>query len=137
MSERSDRRRGRGIDAIFDSTDLTLEPRRPELESLEDDSQKAAGDRGDRLLSRPAPASRPRAGRKGPGRPRGGLSQNRELVQRGFYIGPDQDRFLDETKAALKGRGFTPDRSAIVRAALDYFGSLDAFDQEDLVRRSK
>jgi hypothetical protein len=44
---------------------------------------------------------------------------------------------LDEIKAALKGRGFTPDRSAIVRAALTKFSELEPFDQEELVRRNK
>jgi len=58
-------------------------------------------------------------------------------VQRGFYLEVDQDRTLDETKAALKRRGFTPDRSAIVRAALRHFGWLDRVEQEGLVRREK
>jgi 3-methyladenine DNA glycosylase Tag len=44
---------------------------------------------------------------------------------------------LDEMKAALKKRGFTPDRSAIVRAALRHFGLLDTVEQEGLVRREK
>lgn len=78
-----------------------------------------------------------RRGGRGVGRPRGQVSQDRELIQRGFYLEATQDRMLDEIKAALKGRGFTPDRSAIVRAALTKFSELEPFDQEELVRRNK
>lgn len=149
MSERRERRKGRGLDAIFDSADLSLEPaptRRPDLmpESAPE-SAPAAGTierERDEVGERTVPAGGSLRTRRSdefrrPGRPRGQVSQARELVQRGFYLEPDQDRMLDETKAALKGRGFTPDRSAIVRAALEHFGGLDRFDQEDLVRRFK
>jgi hypothetical protein len=58
-------------------------------------------------------------------------------VQRGFYLEPSQDRMIDEIKVGLKGRGFNPDRSAIIRAAVEYFHQLDRFEQEERVRRSK
>lgn len=149
MSERRERRRGRGLDAIFDSADLSLEPAPRPAER----SPEAAGPANHPPEERPAGRldrdevgeRAARAGRtiryrddiRSPGRPRGQVSQARALVQRGFYLEPEQDRMLDETKAALKGRGFTPDRSAIVRAALEHFRGLDSFDQEDLVRRFK
>ena len=159
MSENRSRRRGRGIDAIFDSTDLSLAPppihEQPVDEPPEDrprasedvqeperireraETREREVEVGERSASPAVEATSLRRAARGPGRPRGQVSPGRELVQRGFYLEPEQDRMLDEIKAALKGRGFTPDRSAIVRAALAHFGDLDAFDQEDLVRRFK
>jgi hypothetical protein len=58
-------------------------------------------------------------------------------VQRGFYLEPGQDRMIDEIKVGLKGRGFNPDRSAIIRAAVEHFHALDRFEQEERVRRAK
>lgn len=78
-----------------------------------------------------------RSPRRPAGRPPANRPAGRELVQRGFYLEVEQDRTLDETKAALKRRGFTPDRSSIVRAALDHFGRLDRTDQAHLVQRAK
>ena len=148
MSERRERRRGRGLDAIFDSADLSLEsaPRpveRSRVRPAEGLSGEGVADRPAGLIDRDEVGERAdrtvryRDEIRSPGRPRGQVSQVRALVQRGFYLEPEQDRMLDETKAALKGRGFTPDRSAIVRAALEHFRGLDSFDQEDLVRRFK
>ena len=128
MSEPRSRRRGRGIDAIFDATDLDLEPRTetqnpPELtEGPEQDLRQQEEDRPTR---------------RGPGRPRLKHPPAREFVQRGFYLEPSQDRMIDEIKIGLKGRGFNPDRSAIIRAAVEYFHELDRFEQEERVRRSK
>jgi hypothetical protein len=59
------------------------------------------------------------------------------LLQRGFYIEPEQDRMVDQIKVSLKGTAFTPDRSAIVRAAIENFYDLDPDDQEERVRRAK
>jgi hypothetical protein len=173
------RRRGRGIDAIFDAADLSLDPiqeepgasegrprddrnerrgapgsnavadppelrRTSRLEDQDDGVRRLDGAResvrdgaSDRLARGTASDGIPR--RRRPGRPRKDEQEapRRELLQRGFYLEPEQDRMLDEIKAALKGRGFTPDRSAIIRAAIEYFHGLDRFDQEDLVRRSK
>lgn len=219
------RRRGRGIDAIFDSTDLDLGPAAPPDPKPSDADKPATvqeAPTAERLPGRAEPrpdepidphfgeeipdaapgvsrvgayGDEPRDGRVGgeggsvprrrsttgatvgahartatpgdtarapsvsepparervtrevaPGEPRGGRSAGRppsnrppgrELVQRGFYLEVEQDRTLDETKAALKSRGFTPDRSAIVRAALEHFARLDRLDQEELVRREK
>lgn len=177
------RRKGRGIDAIFDSADLDLGP------TTTPDSQRATapltaaqstfGTEGryrDGTLSRPDDprtfdedadergdtigdqraieegreatvavetlySGRERGPGREPRRPLGRPPSNRqpgrELIQRGFYLEVEQDRTLDETKAALKRRGFTPDRSAIVRAALEHFGRLDRVEQEGLVRREK
>jgi hypothetical protein len=158
------RRKGRGIDAIFDSTDLDLGPtsgpvpqpahdtgttrERPaprddpgpyreegpsrynSAEVEEGGATTGLPGSGFSLPTRPEP-------RRSPGRPPSRRPPGRELVQRGFYLEVDQDRMLDETKAALKKRGFTPDRSAIVRAALRHFGLLDRVEQEGLVRREK
>jgi hypothetical protein len=44
---------------------------------------------------------------------------------------------IDEIKVRLKGRSFNPDRSAIIRAAVEYFHELDRFEQEERVRRAK
>ena len=125
MSEPRNRRRGRGIDAIFDSTDIGLEPKtetRNSPERTEVESPRGQEDR---------PA------RRGPGRPRLERPTNRELVQRGFYLEPSQDRMIDEIKVGLKRQNFNPDRSAIIRAAVEYFHELDRFEQEERVRRSK
>jgi len=125
VSEPRNRRRGRGIDAIFDRTDIDLEPKTepqnpPELSEGEYPRQQEG---------RPI--------RRGPGRPRLEHPPARELVQRGFYLEPSQDRIIDEIKVGLKGRGFNPDRSAIIRAAVEHFHELDRFEQEERVRRSK
>ena len=125
MSVPGNRRRGRGIDAIFDSTDVDLEPKteiqNPHELAEEQDPRKQE----DRPI------------RRGPGRPRLEHPPTRELVQRGFYLEPSQDRMIDEIKVVLKGRGFNPDRSAIIRAAVEYFHELDRFEQEERVRQSK
>jgi len=125
VSEPRNKRRGRGIDAIFDRTDIDLEPKTepqnpPELSEGEYPRQQEG---------RPI--------RRGPGRPRLEHPPARELVQRGFYLEPSQDRIIDEIKVGLKGRGFNPDRSAIIRAAVEHFHELDRFEQEERVRRSK
>jgi len=128
VSEPRSRRRGRGIDAIFDATDLDLEsstePQNPPepTEGAEQPLRQQAEDRPTR---------------RGPGRPRLKHPPARELVQRGFYLEPSQDRMIDEIKVGLKARGFNPDRSAIIRAAVEYFHELDRFEQEERVRRSK
>ena len=126
MSEPRNRRRGRGIDGIFDSADIDLEPKTetPSPQELPEGES-----------SRQQEEDRPI--RRGPGRPRLEHPPARELVQRGFYLEPSQDRMIDEIKVGLKGRGFNPDRSAIIRAAVEYFHALDRFEQEDRVRRSK
>jgi hypothetical protein len=126
VSEPSNRRRGRGIDAIFDSTDIDLEPK-PEPQPPQElpEGESSSQQEEDRPI------------RRGPGRPRLEHSPARELVQRGFYLEPGQDRMIDEIKVGLKGRGFNPDRSAIIRAAVEYFHALDKFAQEERVRRSK
>ena len=128
MSEPRSRRRGRGIDAIFDATDLNLESR------TEIQNPPALTEGSDRPL-RQQEEDRPT--RRGPGRPRLKHPPAREFVQRGFYLEPNQDRMIDEIKIGLKGRAFNPDRSAIVRAAVEYFHELDRFEQEERVRRSK
>lgn len=125
MSEPRNRRRGRGIDAIFDATDIDLEPRTesqnpPESTEVQSPRQQEA-----------PPI------RRGRGRPKLEHPPARDLVQRGFYLEPSQDRIIDEIKIGLKGRGFNPDRSAIIRAAVEYFHELDRFEQEERVRRSK
>ncbi|MBV9452530.1 MAG: hypothetical protein JOZ19_00180 [Rubrobacter sp.] len=129
MSEPRSRRRGRGIDAIFDATDLQLEPRTETQTSpgLTEASEGAVHQQEER--DRPI--------RRGPGRPKLEHPPARELVQRGFYLEPKQDRIIDEIKVGLKGRGFNADRSAIIRAAVEYFRELDRFEQEQRVRRSK
>ena len=124
------RRRGRGIDAIFDATDLDLEPR-PETQNPAEELTEGS----ERPLRQQEEGDRPI--RRGPGRPRREQPAARELVQRGFYLQPSQDRMIDEIKVGLKGRGFNPDRSAIIRAAVEYFHELDRFEQEERVRRSK
>ncbi len=126
MSEPRNRRRGRGIDAIFDSADIDLETK-TEIPSSQElaEGQSPPRQQADRPI------------RRGPGRPRLEHPPVRELVQRGFYLEPSQDRIIDEIKVGLKGRGFNPDRSAIIRAAVEYFHELDRFEQEDRVRRSK
>ncbi|MDQ3387279.1 MAG: hypothetical protein M3475_06725 [Actinomycetota bacterium] len=139
MSERRSRGKGRGIDGIFDSADLTLTPTDKPSEPSGEAPRTSAG-RGPEVGETRVPAWSGvdgRRGGRGVGRPRGQVSQDRELIQRGFYLEATQDRMLDEIKAALKGRGFTPDRSAIVRAALTKFSELEPFDQEELVRRNK
>ena len=125
MSEPRNRRRGRGIDAIFDSTDIELEPK-TELQNPQDLTEE-----------RSPRQQKERSIQRGPGRPRLEHPPARELVQRGFYLEPSQDRMIDEIKVGLKGRGFNPDRSAIIRAAVEYFHELDSFKQEQRVRRSK
>jgi hypothetical protein len=160
------RRKGRGIDAIFDSTDLDLGPtsgaapqpaahetgttrRRsawrdddpgPYREEGRSRYDSAGVGEGGATTGSPEPGftqpTHPEP-RRSPGRPPSRRPPGRELVQRGFYLEVDQDRMLDETKAALKKRGFTPDRSAIVRAALQHFVRLDRVEQEGLVRRAK
>ena len=127
MSEPRSRRRGRGMDAIFDATDLDLEPRTETQNppELSEGSERPPRQQEDRPI------------RRGPGRPRLEQPPVRELVQRGFYLEPSQDRIIDEIKVGLKGRGFNPDRSAIIRAAVEYFHELDRFEQEERVRRSK
>lgn len=156
------RRKGRGIDAIFDSTDLDLGPA-PVPQPAHDTGttrERPAPRDGSGPYREEGPSRYNSAGveeggattglpgsgfslathpepRRSPGRPPSRRPPGRELVQRGFYLEVDQDRMLDETKAALKKRGFTPDRSAIVRAALRHFGLLDAVEQEGLVRREK
>lgn len=125
MSEPRNRRRGRGIDAIFDSTDIDLEPKTETQNPQELTEGQYPRQQEDRPL------------RRGPGRPRLEHPPARELVQRGFYLEPSQDRMIDEIKVGLKGRGFNPDRSAIIRAAVEYFHELDRFEQEERVRRSK
>jgi hypothetical protein len=125
VSEPRNRRRGRGIDAIFDSTDIELEPKtEPQI------PQELTEERSPRQQEE-------RSIRRGPGRPRLEHPPARQLVQRGFYLEPSQDRMIDEIKVGLKGRGFNPDRSAIIRAAVEYFHELDSFKQEQRVRRSK
>ena len=125
MSEPRNKRRGRGIDAIFDSADIDLESKtEPQNPSALTEEQYPR-----RQEDRPI--------RRGPGRPRLEQPPSRELVQRGFYLEPSQDRMIDEIKVGLKGRGFNPDRSAIIRAAVEYFHQLDRFEQEERVRRSK
>jgi hypothetical protein len=123
--EPRNRRRGRGIDAIFDSTDIELEPKT--------ETQNPPG----RTEGQPPRGQEDRPIRRGPGRPRLEHPPARELVQRGFYLEPSQDRMIDEIKVRLKGRNFNPDRSAIIRAAVEYFRELDRFEQEERVRRSK
>ena len=125
MSEPRNRRRGRGIDAIFDSTDIDLEAKTELQNSPELTEGQNPRRQEDRRL------------RRGPGRPRLEHPPARELVQRGFYLEPSQDRMIDEIKVGLKGRGFNPDRSAIIRAAVEYFHELDRFEQEKCVRRAK
>ena len=125
MSEPRNKRRGRGIDAIFDSADIDLEPKT----EPQNPSALTEGQYPRRQEDRPI--------RRGPGRPRLEQPPSRELVQRGFYLEPSQDRMIDEIKVGLKGRGFNPDRSAIIRAAVEYFHQLDRFEQEERVRRSK
>ena len=127
MSEPRSRRRGRGIDAIFDATDLDLEPR-TEPQNPPELSEKA---------EQPLRQQEDNPIRRGPGRPKLEQPPARELVQRGFYLEPSQDRMIDEIKVGLKGWGFTPDRSAIIRAAVEYFYELDKVEQEERVRRSK
>ena len=128
MSEPRSRRRGRGIDAIFDATDLDLESR-PETQHPAEPTQSAERSLAQQEEDRPI--------RRGPGRPRLKQPPARELVQRGFYLEHEQDRMIDEIKVGLKGRGFNPDRSAIIRAAVEYFHELDRFEQEQRVRQSK
>ena len=125
MSEPRKRRRGRGIDAIFDSADIELEPKT----ETQNPQELAEGQYPRWQEDRPI--------RRGPGRPRMEHPPGRKLVQRGFYLEPSQDRMIDEIKVGLKGRGFNPDRSAIIRAAVEYFHELDRFEQEERVRRSK
>lgn len=129
MSEPRSRRRGRGIDAIFDATDLDLEPRAqaqpPPLPTEGPEQPLGQQEEEDRPV------------RRRPGRPRLEHPPARELVQRGFYLEPGQDRMIDEIKVGLKGRGFNPDRSAIIRAAVEYFHELDRLEQEERVRRAK
>ena len=125
MSEPRNKRRGRGIDAIFDSADIDLESKT----EPQNPSALTEGQYPRRQEDRPI--------RRGPGRPRLEQPPSRELVQRGFYLEPSQDRMIDEIKVGLKGRGFNPDRSAIIRAAVEYFHQLDRFEQEERVRRSK
>ena len=125
MSEPRNRRRGRGIDAIFDSADIDLKPNPETLNPQELTEERSPRRQADRPI------------RRGPGRPRLEHPPSRELVQRGFYLEPSQDRMIDEIKVGLKGRGFNPDRSAIIRAAVEYFHALDRFEQEERVRRSK
>jgi hypothetical protein len=125
VSEPRKRRRGRGIDAIFDSTDIDLEPKTETQNSPELAEGQYLRQQEDRPI------------RRGRGRPRLEHPPARELVQRGFYLEPSQDRMIDEIKVGLKGRGFNPDRSTIIRAAVEYFHELDNFEQENRVRRSK
>ncbi len=125
MSEPRNRRRGRGIDAIFDSADLDLEPKTETPSPQELAEGRSPRQQADRPI------------RRGPGRPRLEHPPARELVQRGFYLEPSQDRMIDEIKVSLKGRGFNPDRSAIIRAAVEYFHELDRIVQEERVRRAK
>jgi hypothetical protein len=129
VSEPKSRRRGRGIDAIFDTADLDLEPRRTEAQHPQESTEGSEEPLTRQEEERPI--------RRGPGRPRLEHPPARELVQRGFYLEPSQDRMLDEIKVGLKGRGFNPDRSAIIRAAVEYFHELDRLEQEERVRRSK
>jgi hypothetical protein len=128
VSEPRNKRRGRGIEAIFDATDLdlnpTAEPQSPP-EHTEGSEQPLAQQEEERPI------------RRGPGRPKLEHPPVRQLVQRGFYLEPSQDRMIDEIKVGLKGRGFNPDRSAIIRAAVEYFHELDRSEQEERVRRSK
>jgi hypothetical protein len=126
VSEPRSRRRGRGIDAIFDSTDIDLEPKTETPNPRELPKEES-----------PRRYEEERPIRRGPGRPQLEHPPARELVQRGFYLEPGQDRMIDEIKVGLKGRGFNPDRSAIIRAAVEYFHELDRFAQEERVRRSK
>jgi hypothetical protein len=125
VSEPRNRRKGRGIDAIFDATDLTLEPKTETQHPPELPEEHSPRRQQDPPL------------RRGRGRPRLEHSPTRELVQCGFYLEPSQDRMIDEIKVGLKGRGFNPDRSAIIRAAVEYFSELDRFEQEERVRGSK
>jgi hypothetical protein len=94
VSEPRSRRRGRGIDAIFDATDLTLEPRAESQNSpepTEGSSHEPLHQQEDRPLQK-----------KRRGRPRLEHPPVRELVQRGFYLEPVQDRMIDEIKVKLK-----------------------------------
>jgi hypothetical protein len=125
VSEPRNRRRGRGIDAIFDSADIDLEPKTETQNPQELPEERSPRQQEERPI------------RRGPGRPRLEHPPVRELVQRGFYLEPSQDRMIDEMKVGLKGWGFNPDRSAIIRAAVEYFHELDRFEQEKRVRRSK
>jgi hypothetical protein len=125
VSEPRNRRRGRGIDAIFDSTDIDLEPRT----ETQNPSVPTEGRSPRRQEDPPI--------RRGRGRPRLEHPPARELVQRGFYLEPSQDQMIDEIKVGLKGQRFNADRSAIIRAAVEYFHELDRFEQEERVRRSK
>lgn len=129
MSEPRSRRRGRGIDAIFDATDLDLEPRTQPQPPPPELTERAEQPLSQEEEVRPV--------RRRPGRPRLEHPPARQLVQRGFYLEPSQDRMIDEIKVGLKGRGFNPDRSAIIRAAVEYFHELDRFEQEERVRRAK
>ena len=125
MSEPRNRRKGRGIDAIFDTTDIDLERNTTTQHPPELPEEQHPQHQEDPPI------------RRGRGRPRLTHAPIRELVQRGFYLEPSQDRMIDEIKVGLKGRGFNPDRSAIIRAAVEYFHELDKFEQEERVRRSK
>jgi hypothetical protein len=125
VSEPSNRRRGRGIDGIFDSADIDLEPSTETASPQELTEGELPRQQADLPI------------RRGPGRPRLEHPPARELVQRGFYLEPSQDWMIDEIRVGLKGRGFNPDRSAIIRAAVEYFHVLDRFEQEERVRRSK
>lgn len=208
MSER--RRRGRGLEAIFDNADLSLdeppagerddEPRRrsstredraheppaarkdsadrtpavsgedfskpqppaedsdardPEREPRGRDTDgsgwepqdRGGGETGERYTRTgrsahvaPTPGNYESAapdGRRAPGRPSGSMGQPRRLLQKGFYLELEQDQMLDQIRSSLKSTGFTPDRSAIVRAAVESFYSLDPAEQEEMVRRLK
>lgn len=214
MSER--RRRGRGLEAIFDNADLSLDeapaterddeprrrssaressaredrpheapaarkgsadrtpadsdedlsgtqpaaadpdPRDPEREpppgsdvagSGREPQYRAGGETGERYTrpgrsahAAPAPGNYESAApdsRRAPGRPSGSVGQPRRLLQKGFYLELEQDQMLDQIRSALKSTGFTPDRSAIVRAAVESFYSLDPSEQEEMVRRLK
>lgn len=217
MSERRRGRRGRGLDAIFDTGDLSLDedpsvkddedpPRRSQPSEPEADVTPgrssygeeeraprtstdpansgsargpATGDRGGgdeasydsetrvdsdaggswvsardphspgsepirgryNHLDLPDPdlprGDRPTSDRRAPGRPSGSLGQPRTLLQKGFYLELEQDQMLDQIRSSLKSTGFTPDRSAIVRAAVESFYRLDPAEQEEMVRRLK
>ena len=125
MSEPRNRRKGRGIDAIFDTADIDLKRKTEPQNPPELPEEQYPQQQEDSPI------------RRGRGRPRLKHAPARKLVQRGFYLEPSQDRMIDEIKVGLKGRGFNPDRSAIIRAAVEYFHELDKFEQEERVRRSK
>lgn len=137
MSEARDageRRRGRGLDAIFDSADLELDTAPADSAPQTGSPQPAeTAPRSTTNLNQERGQERRGAYERRAGRPR----SRRDLIQRGFYLEPAQDEALDRIRLDFKRSNFSPDRSAIVRAAIASFEQLDPVDQEDLIRRAK